>query len=95
MVYKVSLVDSRDTLCDYRFDAEVHRVDGRMFTGRSLAIVFAADDDALSHRLCACRKLRIITVVAVLGHQRNIGAHAGEFRAGRGDIIRRDVVTPL
>ena len=95
MVYKVSFMDTGNTLRDNSFYAEIHRVDCRMFTGGTLSIVLAANDDALTHGFRPGRELRIIAVVAVLGHQRNIGAHAGELRTGRGDVIGGDIVAAL
>ena len=95
MIDQIALVDTRNALCDHGAHAQVHRVDGCVFAGRSLTIVLAADDDALSHLFCPCRKLRIVAVITVLAHKRNIRAHAGELGAGRGNIVGRDVVHRL
>ena len=95
MIDQIALVDTRNALCDHGTYAQVHRVDGCVFAGRSLTIVLAADDDALSHLFCPCRKLRIVAVITVLAHKRNIRAHTGEFCAGRSNIVGRDVVHRL
>ena len=65
VIDEVASVNTRDALCDDRADAEIHGIDRRVLTARSLAVVLSADDDALSHRPRALRKFGIVTVIAV------------------------------
>ena len=95
MVDQVASVDTGDIFGDDRFYSQVHGIDGRVFSGRTLAVVLSADDEALSHLLGSRGKGRVIAVVAVLAHQRNVGAHAGELGAGGGNIIGGDIVPCL
>ena len=92
VVYQISLVDTGNALCDHTFYTQIHWINGCMLSGRALTIVFTTDNDTGSHFSCSFRKLSIISVVAVFGHQRDIGTHAGKFRAGRCYIVSGNVV---
>ena len=95
MVQQIALVDSGNALGNDCTDTQIHRVNRRMLSGRALAVVLAANDDALAHLLRSLRELRIVTVIAVFAHQRNVGTHAGELRACRGNIVGGDIIHSL
>ena len=64
-------------------------VDRRMGIGYQNKLLFWLPNDLKRFKaLTTC----IISVVAVFGHQRDIGTHAGKFRAGRCYIVSGNVV---
>ena len=93
MIYQISFMDTGNTLGNDRFYTQIHGINSRMLTGGTLSIVFTADDDALSHFFRTGCKFRIIAVIAILGHQRNIGTHAAELSTCRCNIIGGYIIT--
>ena len=85
-------MDTGNTLGNDTFYSQIHWVDGCMLSGRALTIVLTANDDTGAHFSCSLRELRIISVIAVFGHQRDVGTHTGKLCAGRCYIVRGNVV---
>ena len=88
-------MDTGNALGNDALYTQIHGVDGRMLTAGALSVVLTADDDGLAQLPCSLRELRIITVVAILGHERDVGAHAGELCTCRCDIVCGNVVSSL
>ena len=66
-----------------------------MLSGGALTIVLTANDDTGAHFSCSLRELRIISVIAVFGHQRDVGTHTGKLCAGWCDVIGGNIVAAL
>ena len=63
-----------------------------MLTGRTLAVVAAADDDAVAGFLGSLREAGITDLEAELGQVRNVGAVGQDLGTGRHDVVGGDVI---
>ena len=63
-----------------------------MLTGRTLAIVCAADDNAAAFFLTTCREFRIDINKAIIGVVRNVAAIRQQLCPCRENVVCRDVV---
>jgi len=66
-----------------------------MLTGRTLSIVGAAYDNALSHFLGTLRECFIANCEAVLRNCRNVGTQRQNLCTCRHDVVGGDVVADL
>ena len=88
-------MDAREALGDDRLDAQIQRHQCGMFAGRTLAIVCAADHDALAVLPAASREFLIADAEAEIAEVRNVGAVGQDLCASRHDVVGGDVVAHL
>ena len=92
---QIGLVNAGKTFDYLGANPEITGRNGGMFTGRTLPVVFAADDDTVSCRLGACRKFGIQLFEDMLADGRNVAAQWQHLVAGRHDMVGRNVVAQL